>query len=223
MSTIPKPNGPDVNIGPSLIGLEWGFAGLAAIVLGLRLFTAAAILRRVRIADYLMALAFVCISSSSSSFFPFFQKWRFLLTRKQISAVVQGALLTASYKWGLGRHFYYLDDEQRFHAMRFAFLLQGWGIASPMFGRISFCLFMLYIVGENRYMRLSLWFSIISQVVVNVATIILIYSQCGSHPEALWDPRVHATCLSPRAQTNFSYFQCGEDVERRDFLMPISC
>ena len=60
MSDIPKPNGPDINIGASLVTLEWALAGIAGIVLGLRLFTVAIVLRRVQLADYLMLVAFVC-------------------------------------------------------------------------------------------------------------------------------------------------------------------
>jgi len=97
--------------------------------------------------------------------------------------------------------------------MRLLFLLQGWGIASPMFGRLSFSFFMLHIFGERKHNKFSaqwpFWFTIISQAIVNIATIILIYTQCGAHPQALWDPTVHAQCLSPQAQTNFSYFQCA--------------
>jgi len=188
MPDIPKPDGPDVNIGPSILAVEWALAGIAAVVLALRWISVVFFLRRVSLADYLMLLAFIC-------------------------AVVQGALLTESYKWGLGRHFYYLTDVQRFHAMRLLFLLQGWGIASPMFGRISFSFFMLHIFGERKHNKFSaqwpFWFTIISQAIVNIATIILIYTQCGAHPQALWDPTVHAQCLSPQAQTNFSYFQCA--------------
>jgi hypothetical protein len=51
--------GPDVNIGASLMALEWALVGITAIVLGLRLFTVSVVLRRVQLADYLMILAFV--------------------------------------------------------------------------------------------------------------------------------------------------------------------
>jgi hypothetical protein len=202
MPDIPKPNGPDVNIGASVIALEWALAGVAALVLGLRWVTVAVITRRIQRADYFMVLAFVRHYIPETS----------VPNMIQICAVVQGVLLTASFEWGLGRHFYYLTDDERFHAMRFLFLLQGWGIASPMFGRISFCLFLLYIVGNNnkRYTRWSLWFAVAAQAIVNLATIVLIYTQCGTHPQKLWDPSVHANCLGPEVQTNFSYFQSGK-------------
>jgi hypothetical protein len=109
--------------------------------------------------------------------------------------------------------------------MRFAFLLQGWGIASPMFGRISFCLFLLRIFSSNdreKHLGYTLWFAIVSQAAVNVATIFIIYTQCGRHPEALWDASVHATCLAPEVQTNFSYFQSGKVYPvARGFLLTL--
>jgi hypothetical protein len=50
---------PDVNIGTSLIIYNWTLAGVAAIVLGLRLFAVIQVLRRIRMADYAMVLAYV--------------------------------------------------------------------------------------------------------------------------------------------------------------------
>ena len=59
MADIPKPNGPDVNIGGSLIEVEWSLAGVSFVVLGLRLVAGKCILRRIHFADYLMVMAFV--------------------------------------------------------------------------------------------------------------------------------------------------------------------
>lgn len=59
MDAVPFPNAPDTNIGGSLLAVEWTLASLAGLVLGLRLFTVTCILHRVRVADYLMLLAFV--------------------------------------------------------------------------------------------------------------------------------------------------------------------
>jgi hypothetical protein len=83
---------------------------------------------------------------------------------------------------------------------------------------------MLHIFGNRKYEKASgqwpFWFTIISQAVVNIATIILIYSQCGAHPQALWDSTVQAKCLNPQVQTNFSYFQCGRSVLQ--FISPLT-
>jgi hypothetical protein len=60
MSEIENPYAPDINIGLSLIIFEWALAGVAAAILGARWYTVTAIQRRVRLADYLMLIAFVC-------------------------------------------------------------------------------------------------------------------------------------------------------------------
>lgn len=93
--------------------------------------------------------------------------------------------------------------------MKFIFLCQGWGVASPMFGRISICLLLLNFVVSNLRLKWFLWFLVITQAVVNILTIVLIYVQCGSHVSALWDPEVDAKCWSPLVQRNFGFFQCG--------------
>jgi hypothetical protein len=59
MADNSKQDGGDINIGGRLITLEWTLAALSAIVLGLRLTTASVILKRVRMADYMMILSFV--------------------------------------------------------------------------------------------------------------------------------------------------------------------
>ena len=59
MADIPKPDGPDVNIGGSLIKIQWGFAGVSFIVLGLRLVAGICIIRHIHLAYYLMVMAFV--------------------------------------------------------------------------------------------------------------------------------------------------------------------
>jgi hypothetical protein len=64
MPDIPKPDGPDVNIGPSLLALEWALAGIAAVIITLRWISVVFFLRRVRLADHLMLLALVWHFSS---------------------------------------------------------------------------------------------------------------------------------------------------------------
>ena len=59
MADIPKPDGPDVNIGGSLIKIQWGFAGVSFIVVGLRLVAGRCVLRHIHLADYLMVTALV--------------------------------------------------------------------------------------------------------------------------------------------------------------------
>lgn len=59
----PNPPNIDSNIGGLLLALIWSMAGLSACILGLRLYTGAFVLHRIKLSDYLMIMAFVSIAS----------------------------------------------------------------------------------------------------------------------------------------------------------------
>lgn len=62
MDTSNPPN-VDSDIGGLLLALLWSLAGVSACILGLRLYTEAFILRRIKLPDYLMIMAFVSVTS----------------------------------------------------------------------------------------------------------------------------------------------------------------
>jgi hypothetical protein len=64
MATTPMTNEADANIGGSLLAVQWSLAGIAGLVLGMRLFTVTCILQRVRIADYVLAFVRPAIPNS---------------------------------------------------------------------------------------------------------------------------------------------------------------
>jgi len=197
MSGIPPAGGPDVHTGERLLAIQWTLASITGIALGLRAYTVVAIQRKTRTSDIVMCLAFVC-------------------------ALVQGIFLTISIKWGLGRHFFYLNDEERLRSMEAATVFQGWCIGSLMLARISICFFMLDLLSQYRAVKYLLWVLISTQVLVNVSTIVYIYAQCGAHIQALWDPSVHATCLNPVIQRNYSFFQsaCNSSTDLILTILP---
>lgn len=94
--------------------------------------------------------------------------------------------------------------------MMYATFFQGWCICSLVFARISFCLFMLCILGHYETVKWFLWFLIGTQFLINACTVIIIYAQCGTHIQALWDSSVPANCLHPSIQRDYSYFQSGK-------------
>jgi hypothetical protein len=94
--------------------------------------------------------------------------------------------------------------------MKAATIFQGWCIGSLMLARISICFFMLAILGQYEAVKHVLGFLIVTQILVNGSTIIMIYAQCGAQVQALWDPSVHATCLNPHIQRDYSFFQSGK-------------
>lgn len=59
----PNPPNVDTDIGGSLLAVLWTLAGISACILGLRLYTGAFILQRIKLYDYLMIIAFVSVAS----------------------------------------------------------------------------------------------------------------------------------------------------------------
>jgi hypothetical protein len=58
-----SPSQADNSIGGLLLGLLWTLAGISTCILGLRLYTGAFILHRLKVPDYLMIIAFVSAAS----------------------------------------------------------------------------------------------------------------------------------------------------------------
>jgi len=81
-------------------------------------------------------------------------------------------------------------------------------IVTTVFGRISFCVFLLYIISpSDRAKRRTLHGVIGVQLLANVVCLIQIYAQCGGRVEALWNFRIAASthCQSPMVQTVVGY------------------
>jgi hypothetical protein len=76
-----------------------------------------------------------------------------------------------------------------------------------MFGRISFCVYLLKLTGTSNAKKWFLYGLIAQHFVINILTIILIVVQCPKFA-TLWDPiGTPGVCWSPSVQANFGYFQ----------------
>lgn len=88
-----------------------------------------------------------------------------------------------SAKWGLGRHFFYLTNEERLNAMKWDFLSQPLAVSSAMVSRAGMMWFLLTcFAASDKKIRLSIIVCSVVQVVVNMVTIVQIIVQCGPNP-----------------------------------------
>lgn len=130
-------------------------------------------------------------------------------TDRQICEYLHVVFLTIAWKHGLGRHFDSLTPAAQQLALKYIIAgVELFAIVTCVFGRISFCTFLLYIIGPTQRMkRQLLWTVIAVQVVANLVCLVQIYTQCGNHVLALWDFRIAATahCQSPMVQTVIGY------------------
>lgn len=122
-------------------------------------------------------------------------------------------LITAAVKWGVGRHFWFLNDEQKLKSVKYEFLAEPCGIIAPTAARISFAIYLLKFSGPIRWRRWTLHGVIWSQITTNLANIIIILAQC-QHMATLWDPTVGGTCWSRNVQVYAGYLQGGTIVLR---------
>lgn len=82
-----------------------------------------------------------------------------------------------------------------------------------MFGRLSFCVFLLCVAETDpRTKKWPIWTFMILQIIVNVLASTLLLSTCGMHLESIFslDLGIYFTyCLPVEVQTNYAYFAGG--------------
>lgn len=127
--------------------------------------------------------------------------------------VCHNSLDTEGCRWGLGRHHYYLHDEEKRQAMNILFLCEGWGAVSPTVGRITFYLFLLnFAISRPNIWSLRIMIGV--RALIKSVMIVVIYTQCGSQLSAFWDPKIKADFWSPPITRDYPYFQCSKSTPR---------
>lgn len=110
---------------------------------------------------------------------------------------------------GAGRHAYYIAEEGIDTVALISTL--SWfshtpGILAIGTGKISVALMIMrFTSGSHKWLRISIWFCILTANATLVTTIFVTYFQCDP-PAALWDPRVSGNCWDPNVQMRFSVF-----------------
>ncbi|KAJ2995402.1 hypothetical protein NUW58_g1279 [Xylaria curta] len=172
---------PDESLVPNLEVVQWLLASVSIIVVSLRFYTRAVIVRHVAWDDWVMLLSLVIM-------------------------LVDNVFVQISIHYGLGRHQNTLLDEDAILAIKWDYLAQPPAIIGPAFGRISFAMLLLTLVNRQKGRRILLYALIISQFVVNNLVYILILVQCKPI-ESLWDHRVKGDCWDLVYQRNIGFFQ----------------
>ena len=98
--------------------------------------------------------------------------------------------------------------------MRVGIFTLLWAMISPMFGRMSFLVSLLYLTGTDvRVSRWPIWAFIALQFIINVVAIIVFFTQCGNQLDILWSEdlgnlaKFLTVCEDPMIQTDLGYFQ----------------
>ncbi|RYC65169.1 hypothetical protein CHU98_g1039 [Xylaria longipes] len=180
---MPEPND---SLAPTIEAVTWLLAPVAIIVVSLRFYTRAAIVRRIAWDDWVMLLALILM-------------------------LIDSIFVQLSIHYGLGRHQDTLTEEDAIQAIKWDYLAQPPAIIGPAFGRISFAMLLLTLVTVQKPRRILLYALIVSQFVFNNLVYILILTQCKPI-EYLWDRRVEGVCWDLVYQRNIGFFQGATDL-----------
>ncbi|KAJ5542103.1 hypothetical protein N7535_004523 [Penicillium sp. DV-2018c] len=85
-------------------------------------------------------------------------------------------------------------------------------------GKTSFAVTLLRIVVE-KWMKIVLWFVIITMNIVNILAALFVFVQCKD-PRHLWNPSIPSECWAPDVFTNFSLF-VGAYSGAQDFILAL--
>ncbi|KFY01968.1 hypothetical protein V490_00698 [Pseudogymnoascus sp. VKM F-3557] len=193
--SIPKPDGPDTDIGPPMLALCWTLYSVALLVVIARVYTQQQITRQFGLGDYFML--------SSIAF-----------------GLMHISFLTVSHRYGLGRHFFYLSDYLRVKAMEWEFIAEPFGALCSMCGRISFIILLFQLFGTTTFRRWLFYFLAAQTLIVNLVTCITIYTQC-ENVETIWDPvGTPSKCWSPAVQADIGFFQ-GASNSATDLILTL--
>ncbi|KAF2264002.1 hypothetical protein CC78DRAFT_517667 [Lojkania enalia] len=180
--------------GPLIKRLTWTLAAISIIVVSLRLYVRARIVRRLRWDDWTMLISIILGIGNT--------------------ATVQVAV-----DYGLGRHQDTLDDATVLKALKYDYLAQPTAIMAPAFGRVSLALLLLTFAGNIKARRWLLWGIIVLQLIINTLCFSLILGQCRPI-QLLWDKSLEGSCWDLRAQEYYGYFQSSFNCTT-DFILAI--
>lgn len=177
----------DKNLGPVLLHTLWANLAVSTVVVAGRLYVKTRRTRRLYWDDLAMGMAL-------------------------LFGYAHAICISRAVHLGLGRHIIFIPAEVRASTLRVGMISLAWGFLSPMAGRVSFLITMLFLAKtDSKVRRWPVWIFIFLQLVVNLVVLVIFYCQCGTELDVLWvaakQAQVPEKCWDPRIQTDLGYFQ----------------
>ena len=114
-------------------------------------------------------------------------------------------------QYGIGRHWFYLGEENTIQAMKWNQLARLTFVPSMALLKTSICFFLLRILDPRTHphFRAYIWLVMAASVVTNIVLLIVWSIQCIPL-DAVWDPRIEEKfCLSQSVVVDIAYLQAG--------------
>ena len=114
-----------------------------------------------------------------------------------------------SVEWGFGKHIFSLSPEQISQAVKYGYIAQFFAELALVFGRVSFAVSLLILIGNTKTRRWILYGLIIGQVVTNFIMICIELGQCNPVAK-YWNRSMPGSCLNPLVLVYYGYVQGGK-------------
>ncbi|GFF35779.1 hypothetical protein IFM61606_05879 [Aspergillus udagawae] len=166
--------------GTGLVVLIWVLTSISAVVVSLRVLAKTKI-RQFRTDDVVMISALIL-------------------------GIIGGSLNTIAVNYGYGLPDETVPEPDATTGRKFYILGQAFLILCTAVGRAAFVLYLLAILGGQKWQRIILTALAVMEVIFNSVVIILMFASC-TPVSMLWDYNVAGTCAADSIQVNFGYFQ----------------
>ena len=196
-SLLPPPDG-DRHRGPELLAVFWTECAVALIFVSLRIYSRVMI-RGIGYDDWIMF--FTMVRNPQRGIV-----WVDRLKQsEQLLFLVSSIIATSMALDGGCRHVYFLSSTQVSRVIKLNWINQTFSVMAIATGKISVAALTLRIMGQSKWRKWFLYFSMVSVFVINAVCCILSFAQC-SPPKALWTPGIPANCWNPKSQSDYAIF-----------------
>lgn len=163
-----------------------------------------------------LATCFVALRICSRVFILRSPGWDdFIIVIAALLNIVTMSLSTVAVSHGLGRHVYYLSQEQIMHTLYYSTILQPIGIAAYCLPKLAVVILIISLMGTTKRGVFALHSVIAIFFITSALSAIMIFAQCNP-PNHLWHPWEPAKCLPSYVLKNVSYVGgC------KSFLLPL--
>lgn len=157
-----------------------------------------------------LATCFVALRICSRVFILRSPGWDdFIIVIAALLNLVTMSLSTVAVSHGLGRHIYYLSQEQIMHTLYYATILQPIGIAAYCLPKLAVVILIISLMGTTKRGVFALYSVIAILFITSALCAVMLFAQCNP-PNHLWHPWESAKCLPSYVLKNVTYTGGGK-------------
>ncbi|PYI06983.1 hypothetical protein BO78DRAFT_444518 [Aspergillus sclerotiicarbonarius CBS 121057] len=179
-SPYPKPVS-SINFGPELLAAVWTMSALSIVIVTLR--------------------------SIGNVKFGNFQLSDLVTVFALILLFIAAVLSSVAVDYGYGQTASSLELHHAMNSLRYSTISQAIVTLAATAGRLAFIIYLIELLAARKLHRIILWTLVPCQVIVNVISVFLLFFQCATHVDELFNPSQSSHCMSLDVQIDYAYFQ----------------